>query len=199
MYKNKVEIPPLLMQDDTLAVSKCGYQTTKINSFLNTRTNVMGLQFGKDKCIKMHIGKRHNQDICVECNVDAWTDVVIDHKDGTHELKDKYIGKEIMKTVHEKKYLGDIISDDMKNHKNIKEKTDRAVGIVKKISTSLNERPYGKHTFKAAKLMREGMLLGSLLTNSESWINMTKRDLEALEKPDTLLQRSILSTNGNPC
>ena len=71
------------------------------------------------------------------------------------------------------------------------------MGIVKKIPTSLIERPYGKHTFKAAKLMREGMLLGSMLTNAESWINMTQRDIEALEKPDTFLQRSIFSTNGN--
>ena len=27
MYKNKVEIPPLMMQDDTLAVSVCGIKT----------------------------------------------------------------------------------------------------------------------------------------------------------------------------
>ena len=47
--------------------------------------------------------------------------------------------------------------------------------------------------------MRQGMLLGFMLKNSESWINITKRDLEALEKPDTILQRNILSTNGNPC
>ena len=122
MYKNKVEIPPLLMQDDTLALRKCGYQATKMNNFLNNQTNIMGLQFGKDKCVKMHIGKRHNKDMCVECKVDAWTDVVIIHEDGTHELKDKYIGKDIMNIVHEKKYLGDIISEDMKNQKYIREK-----------------------------------------------------------------------------
>ena len=60
------------------------------------------------------------------------------------------------------------------------------MGIVKKIPTSLIERPYGKHTFKAATLMREGMLLGTMLTNAESWINMTQRDIEAL-------------ASGNPC
>ena len=36
MYKNQVEIPPLLMQDDTLAVSECGYKTVRMNNFLNT-------------------------------------------------------------------------------------------------------------------------------------------------------------------
>ena len=39
---------------------------------------------------RLGLGKRHNKDMCVECKVDAWTDVVITHKDGTHELKDKY-------------------------------------------------------------------------------------------------------------
>ena len=42
-----------------------------------------------------------------------------------------------MKNVTEKKYLGDIISADTKNEKNIKEKTNRATGIVNKITTSL--------------------------------------------------------------
>ena len=86
-----------------------------------------------------------------------------------------------MRVVHEKKYLGDLFSDDMKNKKIIKEKTNKAIGIVNKIVTSLNERPYGVHSFKAAKLMRESMLLGSILTNSESWINITNKDLDNLE------------------
>ena len=80
-----------------------------------------------------------------------------------------------MKNVHEKKYLCDIFSADTKNEKNIKEKTNRAIGIINKISTSLNERPYGNHHFKAAKSMRESMLLGSILNNSESWTNITQK------------------------
>ena len=46
--------------------------------------------------------------------------------------------------------------------------------------------------------MREGLLLGGLLTNAESWINISKRDIEQLEKPDTILQKKALSTVGNP-
>ena len=63
IFKNKVAIPPLLMQDDTLAISTCGYKTKqKMNSFLNTRKNIMNLQFGRDTCVKMIIGKKHNID-----------------------------------------------------------------------------------------------------------------------------------------
>ena len=52
-----------------------------------------------------------------------------------------------MKSVQEKKYLGNILSHDIKNTKNIKEKADRGVGIVNVIISSLVERPYGKQSF----------------------------------------------------
>ena len=46
--------------------------------------------------------------------------------------------------------------------------------------------------------MRKSLLLGSLLNNSESWINIPKKDLDDLEKPDTMVHRGILCTEGNP-
>ena len=61
LYKQKVEIPPSMMQDNTLAISTCGIKTIKINNFNNTQTNLMGLQFGKKKCVKMHVGKKYVQ------------------------------------------------------------------------------------------------------------------------------------------
>ena len=191
MYKNKVKIPPLMMQDDTLAVSVCGVKTMKMNNFINTRTSIMGLQFGRDKCVQMHVGKKFNQHICTTCKVDAWDEEVI-NQDGTVHVEDTYLGEKAMGKVQVNKYLGDIISHDMKNTHNKKEKTNKAVGIVKKIST------YGRNTFRAAKILREGLLLGSMLNNSESWINLTKSDLGNLEKPDTMVQRSILTSYGNP-
>ena len=53
-------------------------------------------------------------------------------------------------------------------------------------------------TYKAAKLMREAMLLGGMLNNAESWININQKDIKALEKPDIMLQRILLSEFGNP-
>ena len=46
--------------------------------------------------------------------------------------------------------------------------------------------------------MREGLLLGGMLTNAESWNNVTKQNLDDLEKPDTILQRKVLSVSSNP-
>ena len=58
--------------------------------------------------------------------------------------------------------------------------------------------PYGKYSFKAAALMRESLLIGSMLNNAESWININKTDLDKLEIPDKSLARHILGAHGNP-
>ena len=84
--------------------------------------------------------------ICVDIEVDAWVDEVITNKKGVVDLEDLFIGKLKIKNVTEKKYLGDIVSDDLRNDKNIKDKTNKAVGNVNKILNSLSERPYGRHS-----------------------------------------------------
>ena len=79
-----------------------------------------------------------------------------------------------------------MISADGKNDSNIRERTNKSIGNINKIISSLNERPYGRHFFRAYKIMREGLLLGGMLTNSESWINVTTKNIEELEKPDSI-------------
>ena len=76
-----------------------------------------------------------------------------------------------------------------------KKKTDKGVGIVNKKLLSISERPFGKHTYKTALIMREAMLIGSMLTNSK---NLIQQNLNKLQKPDTILQRKLLSGSGNP-
>ena len=100
--------------------------------------------------------------------------------------------------LEEKKYLGDIICKDGTNKINIKDRTNKATGNVNKIDTTLKERQFGKHTFKATKLMRESILIGGILTNAESWITLTNKDLEDLEIPDMMLTRKVLRTKANP-
>ena len=53
-----------------------------------------------------------------------------------------------MKSVSEKVYLGDVVSKDGKNSKNIKARTDKAHGNIEKIINTLNERPLGKYNFR---------------------------------------------------
>ena len=43
LYKDKVKVPILAMVDDTLAVTECGYKSSMVNAFLNTKTNLKKL------------------------------------------------------------------------------------------------------------------------------------------------------------
>ena len=95
IYKNSVEIPPLAMQDDTLGISECGIKTTSMTSFLNTQTNLMHLQFGNKKCVKMHIGNTQNIDIYSDLAVDAWSEELGDGANERHIVNDKYEGRKV--------------------------------------------------------------------------------------------------------
>jgi hypothetical protein len=69
-------VPPLAMVDDLLSVTEFGLESVKANGFLNAKTNIKKLQFGGDKCKKLHIGKKKH--LCPDLYVDSW---ILDKKD----------------------------------------------------------------------------------------------------------------------
>ena len=78
-------IPLLLMQDDTLAIDKCGFKTIQVNEMINTSTNIVCLQFGRGKCVKMHIWQKNNIEICSKLQVDIWKDEPVKNNEGKAE------------------------------------------------------------------------------------------------------------------
>ena len=56
-YRGEVEIPPLSMVDDLLCVSECGFRTRSAHALLTFKTESKKLQFGAQKCKKLHVGK----------------------------------------------------------------------------------------------------------------------------------------------
>ena len=64
LNKDQVKIPMLAMVDDILSISECGYKTSMVNSYINTKTSLKKLQFGIKKCFKMHVGKSHDEELC---------------------------------------------------------------------------------------------------------------------------------------
>ena len=92
-YKEEVNVPPLAMIDDLLIVSECGYKATMVNSLINTKTNLKKLQFGTDKCHKMHVGKTKNSDICPDLFVDGWKlEEVSEVETGRVSIKEEHAG-----------------------------------------------------------------------------------------------------------
>ena len=68
----------------------------------------------------MHIRQKNNSEICSKLKVDTWTDEPVKNNEGKAEQTDNLAGKADMKDVKDtKKYLGSIISHDMKTSINI--------------------------------------------------------------------------------
>ena len=69
---------------------------------------------------------------------------------------------------------------------------NKDIGIVTKIMNILEGIPFGKLYFEVAMLLRNTLLVSSLLCNSEAWFHLTNSELDLLETVDLMLLRSLL-------
>ena len=96
-----------------------------------------------------------------------------------------------MENVVSVKYLGDILSTDGSNIKNIEARKSKAIGAVKQIISILEGTCFGPYFFEVAVVLRKSLLVNSTLTNSEAWYGLNKVELDILERIDLLLFRRI--------
>ena len=193
MYRGEVEIPPLSMVDDLLSVTECGFKTSMAHAYLTFKTDSKKLQFGSQKCKKLHVGKICENFKCQTLKVDKWEEFEIRNEEtGIDEIEDVCKEKEIMEEKTEEKYLGDVISTDGRNIKNVKARVAKGKGIVNRIVTILDGIPFGKFYFEIAAILRNSLLVSSMLFNTEAWYNVTKPELELLETVDLQFLRSVL-------
>ena len=106
--------------------------------------------------------------------------------------EDIFVQDGLMEEKEEERYLGDIISQDGRNIKNIKARISKGKGIVTKIMSILDSIPFGNKFFKVAIILRNSLLTSSMLCNSEAWYNLTKAELNLLETIDVMLLRKVL-------
>ena len=57
-YKDCVNIAPLIMIDDVLAISSCCNDCFKLNAIVQSKIETKQLMFGTKKCLKLHIGRK---------------------------------------------------------------------------------------------------------------------------------------------
>ena len=91
---------------------------------------------------------------CLAMFVDSWQEQEIKSENGENKIGDICIGTEVMEEKKDEKYLGDIISNDGRNLKNIKARVHKGRGIVNKIMKILDEIPLGKLYFQIAIILR---------------------------------------------
>ena len=175
-YKKIVKITPLAMVDDLLAVAPCGMESMAVNVFINSQIEMKKLEFhtpdvnGKSKCHAMHVGKKNVT--CPDLKV--------------HGTK---MGK-----VTEDTYLGDVVSFDGSNLKNVRCRVGKGLGIISQIMNMLEAVSFGKYFFQIAMTLRETMFLNGVLTNAEIWYNLKKSEIEEFEELDRCLLRKIFGT-----
>ena len=180
-YKNVCSVIPLAMVDDLLTISKCGYETIEMNTTINALIELKKLRFHtpveneRSKCHSLHIGKPSKS--CAKMKVHGEE---VDH-------------------VSEAVYLGDIISQDGKNSKNIKSRVSKGLGIVTEIMEILNTVSFGEKYFETAIVLREARLINGILTNSEVWYGLQDSEISELEEVDKLLLRRIFQVPVSAC
>ena len=163
-----------------------------MNSYINFKTASKKLQFGVTKCKKIHVGKVREEHKCQDLSVDKWIEVAVEDKEQANiNIEDCFTGEEVIDETDSEKYLGDIISNDGKNMKNIKARVNKGTGIVNKILTLLEGIPFGKYFFEIAIMLRNSLLVSSLLCNSEAWYNVTNAEYDYLETIDNTFLRKI--------
>jgi hypothetical protein len=91
-----------------------------------------------------------------------------------------------MPEVTEETYLGDILSADGKNGKNIRSRISKGVGIISQIMNILEGICFGPNQFEIAMLLRESLLINGTITNAEIWYNLSESEVQEFENLDKL-------------
>ena len=190
-------VPPLAMVDDLVCISTCGLNSVKMNAFINSKTNIKKLQFGLSKCHKMHVGP--TKACCPDLELDNWkVKNVEDIETGEKTLNDEFDGPKRLEESEVEKYLGDLISKDGSNIKNIMARKAKGTGIVDQIMGKLRGTVYGPFYFEVGLILREAMLVNGILTNAEAWYGLTDSEIELLEQVDEQFLRIFLEV-GKGC
>ena len=163
------------MVDDILIVSESGYKTSRMNGFINAKTAVKRLQFGHEKCHVMHIGKDIPDHKKVDLFVDKWKmQEVQSALTGAELSKETHEGDHVLNEASYEKYLGQVLSNDGSNVKNVINLSGKGTGMVNKIINILNHMPGGQRHFELAVIFRNSYLISSMLSCSEVWYDITE-------------------------
>ena len=125
--------------------------------------------------------------------MDGWkVELFTDAQTGKCSQSEYFSGLEKMKVKKEQTYLGDVVSADGSNSKNVEGRKNKGLGIINQIMQISESSFFGKYYFEVPLVLRSSLLLSSLLLNSEAWVNLTEKDIRALEQTDEILLTKIL-------
>ena len=197
-YKNIVEIPALGMVDDILTFSESGHKTMRMNAFITAKIACKKLQFGPKKCFVIHTSREHEDVRNLELYVDGWEmKNVKDVETGMERRQDIYEGDMEVSHISSEKYLGQVISSDSKNTRNIEKIRNKGIGIQNRVIQMLEAMPGGQFHFEIAIILRNSHIISSMLSSSEVWYGITQVELEQLEQVDEMWVRNLMHCSNS--
>ena len=198
-YKDEVDIPALGFVDDIISISESGYKTARMNSFINAKLAMKKLRLGAKKCFVMHVGNEHESYKNDQLLIDGWNVKTVESVlTGEIDWEDTLVeDMNEISNITSEKYLGQILSNDSKNTLNITMLRNKGIGIQNKIIQMLEKMPGGQYHFEIAVILRNALLISSILTNSEVWYGVTQVDTEQLEQIDEMWIRNLFECSRN--
>ena len=157
-----------------VSVTQCGLQSIESSAVINTKFECKKLRLSEDKSVKLHVSKRRN-------NNNACSVVL-------------RINGETMKEVTKTSYLGDILSERADYSETIESRVRKAIGINAKIQCLLTSLSLGMFHFEIAFVLRESMLLNSILLNTETHYFLSKKQIESLESCDAKMMQNTFGS-----
>ena len=167
LYNGCVSVPPLQMIDDVASFAQCGPQSVVTNAIINAKIESKKLEFGPTKCFNIHVGTNK---VC---------------SDNLKVHKNKIIRKEF------ETYLGDVICATGSNKKNIENRTNRGIGAVSEILSTLSQVSLGHFHFEIALVFRDSLLISKMVYSSEIWYNISNNEYKRLEEIDEMFMRKM--------
>ena len=102
-----------------------------------------------------------------------------------------------MSHIESERYLGQILSSDSKNTKNISNQRNLGIGIQNRIIQMLEKMSGGAFHFEIFEILRNALLISSILSNSKAWYGVTQSDTDQLEQVDEMLLRNLFLCSRN--
>ena len=105
-------------------------------------------------------------------------------------------GIELTKVEHEK-YLGQYISANGSNDKNVTERCNKGIAMQCQVFVMLGEISLGSYYFHIGLLLRDTNLINAVLFGAEAWYGITKKQLDQIEKIDMMFFKKLFNSSNN--
>ena len=107
-------------------------------------------------------------------------------------IPELFIGDEAIENASLIEYLGDIFNIKGDNTDMIKDRVRRGIAAIVSIEAIMADLQLGTFTVSVYLLLYRSLFLSTMLFNSQAWSNLSKRDMESLQRCQLKILKKIL-------